>query len=363
MRKCRRKLESKKFVDKAITAMLNENKQLNIGPVPGKPVFGYIDPSTITNQEKRRALEAVNLIKKKRCGKIKGRTCADGSKQKRFLKHGESISSPTVSLEAIVGTLLIDDHEDRDMAIFDVPGAYLQAEMPKEKKLLMKFRDEFVNIMCEVNPNCRKYMIKENGKEVLYVKILRAIYGCIEYALLWYELYVKTLKGIGFILNPYDKCVANKVINGRQCTVAWYVDDNKLLHVQPEVVTQVLEVIMGHLGELEISRGDEHNSLGMKIVMDRENRSVIISMRDPIEESIKMFGEDVDDTVASPTNENLFTTYDRESDELGEDRSEIFHSVTAKLLFIMKRAKPDIETTILYLMTRVSKRNEKYGKN
>jgi len=82
-------------------------------------------------------------------------------------------------------------------------------------------------------------------------------------------------------------------------------------------------------------------------------------MRDQIEESIKMFGEDVDDAVASPANKNLFTTYDGESDELGKDRSEFFHSVTAKLLFIMKRARPDIETTISYLMTRVSKSNEK----
>jgi len=78
---------------------------------------------------------------------------------------------------------------------------------------------------------------------------------------------------MGFTLNPYDKCVANKVINGRQCTVAWCVDDNKLSHVQPEVVTKVLEVIKAHFGELEISRGDEHNLLGMNIVMDRENRS------------------------------------------------------------------------------------------
>ena len=41
----------------------------------------------------------------------------------------------------------------------------------------MKFRDEFVNIMCEVNPEYKKYVVKVNGKEVLYVKILRAIYG------------------------------------------------------------------------------------------------------------------------------------------------------------------------------------------
>ena len=138
-----------------------------------------------------------------------------------------------------MGTLLIDTNEGRDVAIFDVPGAYLQAEMPREKKILMKLRNEFVDIMCEVNPEYEQYVIKENGKKVLYVKILRAIYGCIESALLWYELYAKTLKGMNFKLNPYDRCVANKMINGKQYTIVWYVDDNKISHVDPKVVTSV----------------------------------------------------------------------------------------------------------------------------
>ena len=54
----------------------------------------------------------------------------------------------------------------REIAIFDSPGAYLQAEMPKEKNLLMKFRNEFVHIMCEVNPEYKKYVVKENEKDV-----------------------------------------------------------------------------------------------------------------------------------------------------------------------------------------------------
>ena len=62
----------KKFGDRAVAAMLSERKQLNTGTAPGKPVFGTIDPSTLSNEEKRRALEAVNLIKTERYGKIKG---------------------------------------------------------------------------------------------------------------------------------------------------------------------------------------------------------------------------------------------------------------------------------------------------
>ena len=75
----------------------------------------------------------------------------------------------------------------------------------------------------------------------MYVNILRAIYGCIESEILWYKLYSETLEGTVFVINPYDRCVANKMINGKQCTVVWYIDDNKLSHVDMNVVTEILE--------------------------------------------------------------------------------------------------------------------------
>ena len=42
---------------------------------------------------------------------------------------------------------------------------------------------------------------------------------------------------------------------------------------------------------------------------------------------------------------------------LSEDKSDTFHSIIAKLLWIMKRARPDLETAISYSCTRVSKSN------
>ena len=38
------------------------------------------------------------------------------------------------------------------MGIFDVPGAYLNADIPEDKFVLIKLEDEFVYIMCEFNP-------------------------------------------------------------------------------------------------------------------------------------------------------------------------------------------------------------------
>ena len=49
--------------------------------------------------------------------------------------------------------------------------------------------DEFVYVMCEVNPEHITYVRYENGKKVLCVNILRAIYLCIKLELLWYKLF------------------------------------------------------------------------------------------------------------------------------------------------------------------------------
>ena len=48
-----------------------------------------------------------------------------------------------------------------------------------------------------------------------------------------YNLLSTTLNGLGFLINPYYRCFENKVIYGTQCTIAWYVDENKLSHKHP----------------------------------------------------------------------------------------------------------------------------------
>ena len=117
----------KKHGQVAIAALFKELKQLDRGVLEGNPVVVPQNPDVLTPEEKKRALEAVNLIKEKRDGDIKGRTCANGKKQRKYVKEGDIISSPTVSLESILTTLVIDAYEGRFVSISDVPGAYLHA--------------------------------------------------------------------------------------------------------------------------------------------------------------------------------------------------------------------------------------------
>jgi hypothetical protein len=123
----------------------------------------------------------------------------------------------------------------------------LNADM--DEFVLIKLSGDATDIMCEANSNYKKFVTIENGKKVLYLQLLKALYGCVRSALLWYELFVSTLQEMGFTLNPYDLCVANKIINGKQCTIVWYVDDNKISHVDPNVVTDVITQIEKKLGK------------------------------------------------------------------------------------------------------------------
>ena len=134
----------------------------------------------LTAKDREESLEAVNIIAQKRSGKIKGRTCTNGRKRRKYLKDDENYSSPTASLESIITTLVIDAHEGRDIAIADVPGAYLHAEFPESKNVILRMTDIFVDIMCEINEEYKKhvvYEINKRGKKVkcLYVKVLRAL--------------------------------------------------------------------------------------------------------------------------------------------------------------------------------------------
>ena len=232
-----------KYGEAAIATMIKEFKQLVDRAFPGKLLVAAINNSELTENDKKRALDTVNLIKVKRSGTVKGRTCANGSKEQYYLPEGDSVASPTASIEAIVSTLLIDIFEGRDVAIYDIPGAYLHAEMPEEHRVILKIKGKFVDIMCRVNPEFQKHVLIERGRKVLYLQVLRALYGCIRSALLWYNLFSQTLEKEGYVINTYDCCVANKTIDNKQCTMVWYVDDVKISHVDLNKVTEQINMI------------------------------------------------------------------------------------------------------------------------
>ena len=200
-----------------------------------------MDGDNLTKDQKRASLRYLMFLTKKRCGRIKARGCADGRKQRETTSK-EDASAPTVSIEAVMLSAVIDSMEGRDVATVDIPGAFMQADI--DEVVHVKFEGEIAEMLVKLDPKLyQKYVKDENGKTVLYVELLKALYGTLKAALLFWKLLSKKLVLWGFEINPYDWCVANTTIDGKQCTILWHVDDLKISHVDPKVNTTMIGLI------------------------------------------------------------------------------------------------------------------------
>ena len=86
----------KKHGQRAIAAMFKEYVQLK-----DIQVTGFIRYDDLTAEQKRRALRAINLIKEKRNGVLKGRTVADGRGQRGYVTKEEA-ASPALGLDTFI---------------------------------------------------------------------------------------------------------------------------------------------------------------------------------------------------------------------------------------------------------------------
>jgi predicted amino acid-binding ACT domain protein len=150
-----------------------------------------------------------------------------------------------------------------------------------------------------------------------------------------------------FELNPYEPCMANCMIEGKQCTIVWYVDDSKISHVDPNDVTRVIEQIKVVIGKMTVAREKEHTFLGMHVHF-KEDKG-IISMKSYLAEAFQESGLDICRKAATPTRKNIFDV----NDNL-KPLDKIFHIVVAKLLYVATRALMNILLAVGFLCTRVS---------
>eukprot|EP00957_Ditylum_brightwellii_P079907 6077763-Ditylum_brightwellii.AAC.1 len=114
----------------------------------------------------------------------------------------------------------------------------------------------------------------------------------------------------GFEINPNVPCVANKKVSGHQLTVTWHVDDLKVSHKKKKVVDNFLQWL-----------GSKH---------DRK----------------------IGDIVASLAADHLFQV-DPGGEKLNEELAQAFHTIVARLIYVCKCARQDLQTAIAFLTTRV----------
>jgi hypothetical protein len=76
------------------------------------------------------------FLSKKQCGGVKARGCADGRKQRKTTSK-EEVLAPTVAIESVMLSAIIDAMEEWDVATVDIPGAFMQADI--DEMVYVKF--------------------------------------------------------------------------------------------------------------------------------------------------------------------------------------------------------------------------------
>jgi hypothetical protein len=325
-------------------------------------------------------------FKEKRDGSIKGRTVAGGNKQRDYISKDDA-SSPTVATESVLLSCIIDAEEGRDVAVIDIPNAFIQTRIEDEKDMaIIRIRGVLVDILVNIAPDVYKQYATKDKKGIsqLIVQCQNALYGTMVASLLYYRKFTKSLTDVGFEINPYDPCVANKMIEGKQMTICYHVDDCKLSHLYSKVMDTTIEwlrteyesIFEDGSGAMTVHRGKVLKYLGMTLDY-RVKGQVKISMFDYIEEILSAFdkatskptsknvrndrksttqddpqGESHRGTKSSAAPDNLFKI-DEDCEKLSQDKAVVFHNLMAKTLYATKRARPNTCTAIAFLTTRV----------
>jgi hypothetical protein len=181
-------------------------------------------------------------------------------------------------------------------------------------------------------------------------------------SLLYYRKFVKSLTDIDFIINPYDPCVANKIIEGEQMTICFHVDDFKLSHRKKTVVDRIIgylrqeyeSIFEDGSGAMTVSRGKIHKYLGMTLDYSVPGQ-VKITMPDYVNDILATFDKAEPkggDTETSAAPDSLFKV-DEDCKKLAQAKAVEFHNLVAKTLYATKRSRLDTCTAITFLTTRV----------
>ena len=201
------------------------------------------------------------------------------------------------------------------------------------------------------------YVTAEKGKKEMYVELLKVLYGTLQAArLFWEKLQAKLVNDWGFTPNQYDSCMVNKMVDGKQLTVAWHVDNLKVSHEKEEVLDEFIGMMQNKFGKdapLSTSCGPVQDYLGMTLDFSKKGR-VVVKMHDYVKNMLNDAPASMDGKAATPAAAHLFKVNMENPKLLGKDKKDLFVHLVMQGLYLSQRGRPDIRTAISFLCSRLT---------
>ena len=252
----------------------------------------------------------------------------DGRKQQAYITKEES-TSPTISTETVFLMAIIDAWENCKVAVLDVN---------MEELVHVQLQGEMVDKLLEIDHDlCSSYVTVDKGEKVMYVELLKALYGTLRAArLFWEKLQAKLVNDWGFTPNRYDSCIVNKKVDGKQLTMAWHMDDMKASHEKEEVLDEFIGMMEKEFGQdapLSVLRGPVQQYLGMTLDFSKRGR-VVVKMSNYVKNMLNDAPASMDGKAATPTAAHLFKVNTENPKLLGKDKKELFVHLVMQGLYL-----------------------------
>ena len=311
-----------------------------------KEVFEFVKASsTIKTAIPSKMILTPKKLPNGQIDRMKARLVAGGHRQDRSLYKDQDTSSPTVALSTVLMAASIAAHKAQHVMTLDHKAAYLNASMVGNSVYVRLGKDVAV-LLCKLAPKYHQF-IRADG--TITVKLRRALYGCIESAVLWYKELSSTLLGLGFKKNPYDECSFTREIEGRIDSILVYVDDLMIFSELPQTLTSIADALRSKYTEITTRIGKEHDFLGVHWDF-RVPGQVMLSMDGYIDNILEKYG--VKTKAKTPATDMLFISNPL-CPKLNKVKQEVFHSCVMELHYLAKRTRSEILTAVSYCATRV----------
>jgi hypothetical protein len=277
--------------------------------------------------------------------KFKARLVAGGDQQDKELY--ENLSSPTAATTSVLTVTAIAANEKRIAIVIDIGGAFLNADMkPTGVRVRMRLDRIMTAMIVMIDPSYHEF-VEDNGTMV--VELDKALYGCVEAAMLWYNDLREKLILNNFVENPYDKCVFNKVgEDGNQVTIVVHVDDLLITSESQSNLDMVDTYLKSVYPETKLCAGLIINYIGMTFDFTVCGE-VSVTMDNCVNEILSEC--DVTTARATPATSSLFDV--RQAPKVSEAEARYFHKFVAKVQYLAKRVRPECLTAVSFLSTRV----------
>jgi len=316
-------------------------------------VWKLIHKSSLSPAEIRKIIPSSMFLKAKHkpdgaFDKLKSRLVAGGHRQDTSMY--DDVSSPCVNLTSVFTMLSIAAFEHRSIVAVDIKGAYLNAHL-STVTVHMRIQPQLATILKDLylqlfNEDISDFFCSDG---TLIVHVLKALYGLVESALLWYKHLAATLNSAGYSTSKNDRGVFFNTISAtEQCSIAIHVDDLLVTSTHRKHIDALLKALTDIYKDINVQdSADQVFYLGMQLDLHYAESTITVSQPGFIKEILA--AHPVSRSSAYPATEDLFKC----SDNGTPVDITAYASRLMKLNYLAKRSRPDISLAVSYLATRM----------